>query len=64
MYEVAYLKRKIDNIQLIKITRQRISSKLVELKRGPVALEGQQNNLSYQSIDIGTYIRVGNMESI
>ena len=59
MYEVAYLKRKIGNIQLIKITREGIGFKLADLKTGPVAPEGQQNNLSYQSIDI----RVGNIIS-
>ena len=59
MYEVAYLKRKIGNIQLIKNTRERISSKLADLKTGPVAPEGQKNNLSYQRIDI----RVGNIIS-
>ena len=64
MYKVAYLKRKKGNIQLIKITRERIGSKLADLKTGPVTPEGQQNNLSYQSIDIGTYTRVGNMGSI
>ena len=59
MYEVAYLKRKIGNIQLIKITRERIGFKLADLKTGPVAPEGQKNNLSYQRIDI----RVGNIIS-
>ena len=43
MYEVAYLKRKIGNIQLIKITREHIGSNLADLKTGPVQWPQKDN---------------------